>query len=45
MGPLVLLAALVIGLGLGVGPVYSYALGAGQQLADPVDYVRAVLNQ
>ena len=44
-GPLVLLAALVIGLGLGVGPVYSYALGAGQQLADPVDYVRAVLNQ
>ena len=43
-GPLVLLAALVIALGLGVGPVYRYTLGAGQQLTNPTEYIRAVLK-
>lgn len=44
-GPLVLLAGMVIALGLGVGPVYNYALGAGQQLANPQEYVQTVLGR
>lgn len=41
--PVVVLAALVVAFGLGAGPVGDLAVEAAAQLANPSDYIRAVL--
>jgi multicomponent Na+:H+ antiporter subunit D len=42
--PIVFLATLTVLIGLGIGPVFDLALRAGVQLADPVEYINAVLG-
>lgn len=44
LGPVVALAAITVALGLGAGPVFDLASRAAAQLADPSQYVRAVLG-
>jgi multicomponent Na+:H+ antiporter subunit D len=44
LGPVVALAAITVGIGLGAGPVFELASRAAAQLADPTQYVRAVLG-
>jgi multicomponent Na+:H+ antiporter subunit D len=42
--PIGLLALLTVVIGLGVGPLFSLALRAGEQLANPALYIQAVLE-
>ena len=44
IGPVVALAAMTIAMGLGAGPVFDLASRAADQLADPTQYVAAVLG-
>ena len=44
LGPVVALAAITVAVGLGAGPVFDLASRAAAQLADPSQYVRAVLG-
>ena len=44
LGPVVALAAITVGVGLGAGSVFDLASRAAAQLADPAQYVRAVLG-
>jgi multicomponent Na+:H+ antiporter subunit D len=44
IGPVVALAAITVAVGLGAGPVFNLASRAADQLADPSQYVRAVLG-
>jgi len=44
LGPVVALAAITVAVGLGAGPVFDLANRAAAQLADPSQYVRAVLG-
>jgi multicomponent Na+:H+ antiporter subunit D len=44
LGPVVALAAITVAVGLGAGPVFDLASRAAVQLADPSQYVRAVLG-
>jgi multicomponent Na+:H+ antiporter subunit D len=44
IGPVVALAAITIALGLGAGPVFDLASRAADQLADPTQYVAAVMG-
>jgi multicomponent Na+:H+ antiporter subunit D len=44
LGPVVALAAVTVAVGLGAGPVFDLASRAAAQLADPSQYVRAVLG-
>lgn len=45
LGPVVALAAITVAVGLGAGPVFDLASRAAAQLADPSQYVRAVLGE
>ena len=45
LGPVVALAAITVAVGLGAGPVFDLASRAAAQLADPAQYVRAVLGE
>ncbi len=45
LGPVVALAAITVAIGLGAGPVFDLASRAAAQLADPSQYVRAVLGE
>jgi multicomponent Na+:H+ antiporter subunit D len=45
LGPVAALAAITVAVGLGAGPVFDLASRAGAQLADPGQYVRAVLGE
>jgi multicomponent Na+:H+ antiporter subunit D len=45
LGPVVALAAITVAVGVGAGPVFDLASRAAAQLADPSQYVRAVLGQ
>lgn len=45
LGPVVALAAITVAVGLGAGPVFDLASRAAAQLADPSQYVRAVLRE
>jgi multicomponent Na+:H+ antiporter subunit D len=45
LGPVVALAAITVTVGLGAGPVFDLASRAAAQLADPSQYVRAVLGE
>ena len=45
LGPVVALAALTVAVGLGAGPVFDLSSRAAAQLADPSQYVRAVLGE
>jgi formate hydrogenlyase subunit 3/multisubunit Na+/H+ antiporter MnhD subunit len=40
----VFLAAVTVIMGLGVGPVFDYAMETGQQLANSSQYIQAVLG-
>jgi multicomponent Na+:H+ antiporter subunit D len=42
--PIAFLAALTVVIGLGAGPVFSFALQAGEQLMDPSAYIQAVMG-
>jgi multicomponent Na+:H+ antiporter subunit D len=42
MGPIVVLAAVTVAIGLGVGPIFHVAMQAGEQLLDPQRYIDAV---
>ncbi|MBU2610129.1 MAG: Na+/H+ antiporter subunit D [Chloroflexi bacterium] len=42
--PIGLMAAITILIGLGIGPIFSLAIRAGEQLADPAIYIQAVLG-
>jgi multicomponent Na+:H+ antiporter subunit D len=44
LGPVVALAAITVAVGLAAGPVFDLASRAAAQLADPSQYVRAVLG-
>jgi len=44
LGPVVALAAITVAVGLGAGPVFDLAWRTAAQLADPSEYVRAVLG-
>ncbi len=44
IGPVVALAAITIAIGLGAGPVFDLASRAADQLADPTQYVAAVMG-
>jgi multicomponent Na+:H+ antiporter subunit D len=44
LGPVVALAAITVAVGLGAGPLFDLASRAAAQLADPAQYVRAVLG-
>lgn len=44
VGPVAALAAITVAVGLGAGPVFDLASRAGAQLADPGQYVEAVLG-
>lgn len=44
LGPVVALAAITVLVGLGVGPVFALASRAAAQLADPAQYIQAVLG-
>jgi multicomponent Na+:H+ antiporter subunit D len=44
LGPVAALAAITVAIGLGAGPVFDLASRAAAQLADPSQYVRAVLG-
>ncbi len=44
LGPVVALAAITVAVGIGAGPVFDLASRAAAQLADPSQYVRAVLG-
>jgi len=44
LGPVVALAAVTVAVGLGAGPVFDLSSRAAAQLADPSQYVRAVLG-
>ena len=44
LGPVVALAAITVAIGIGAGPVFDLASRAAAQLADPSQYVRAVLG-
>ena len=44
LGPVVALAAITVAVGVGAGPVFDLASRAAAQLADPSQYVRAVLG-
>jgi multicomponent Na+:H+ antiporter subunit D len=44
LGPVVALAAITVAVGLGAGPVFDLSSRAAAQLADPSQYVRAVLG-
>jgi multicomponent Na+:H+ antiporter subunit D len=45
LGPVVALAGITVAIGLGAGPVFDVASRAAAQLADPAQYVRAVLGE
>jgi multicomponent Na+:H+ antiporter subunit D len=45
VGPIAALVLLTLALGLGAGPVFDLASRAAAQLADPSQYVRAVLGE
>jgi len=45
LGPIAALALLTLALGLGAGPVFDLASRAAAQLADPSQYIRAVLGE
>lgn len=45
LGPVVALATITVGVGLGAGPVFDLAGRAADQLVDPSQYVRAVLGE
>jgi multicomponent Na+:H+ antiporter subunit D len=45
LGPVVALATVTVVLGLGAGPVFDLASRAAAQLADPTEYIRAVLGE
>jgi multicomponent Na+:H+ antiporter subunit D len=42
--PIVVLAAITVLIGLGAGPIFGYALQAGQQLMNPALYIQAVMG-
>jgi multicomponent Na+:H+ antiporter subunit D len=42
--PIVVMVALIVAIGLAAGPVFGLAQAAGQQLFDPVEYMRVVLG-
>lgn len=42
--PIGIMAAITILIGLGIGPIFSLAIRAGEQLADPAIYIQAVLE-
>jgi multicomponent Na+:H+ antiporter subunit D len=44
LGPVVALAAVTVAVGLGAGPVFELAARTASQLADPSQYVQAVLG-
>jgi multicomponent Na+:H+ antiporter subunit D len=44
LGPVAALAAVTVAVGLGAGPVFELASRAAAQLADPSQYIRAVLG-
>jgi multicomponent Na+:H+ antiporter subunit D len=44
LGPVAALAAVTVAVGLGAGPVFELASRAAAQLADPDQYIRAVLG-
>jgi multicomponent Na+:H+ antiporter subunit D len=44
LGPVTALAAITIAVGLGAGPVFALASRAAAQLADPSQYIQAVLG-
>jgi multicomponent Na+:H+ antiporter subunit D len=44
LGPVVALAAVTVAVGLGAGPVFDVAARAADQLADPSQYIAAVLG-
>jgi multicomponent Na+:H+ antiporter subunit D len=45
LGPVIALASITVAVGLGAGPVFDLASRAAAQLADPAQYVRAVLGE
>jgi multicomponent Na+:H+ antiporter subunit D len=45
MAPCLLLAALTVAIGLGVGPVFEVATRAAEQLLDRQEYIKAVLGE
>ncbi len=45
VGPIAALVLLTLALGLGAGPVFDLASRAAAQLADPSQYIRAVLGE
>jgi multicomponent Na+:H+ antiporter subunit D len=45
LGPVVALAVITVAVGLGAGPVFDLSSRAAAQLADPSQYVRAVLGE
>jgi len=44
LGPVVVLASITVALGLGAGPAFDLAHRAAIQLADPLQYIQAVLG-
>jgi multicomponent Na+:H+ antiporter subunit D len=44
LGPVIALAAVTVAVGLGAGPVFHLAARAADQLADPTQYIAAVLG-
>ena len=42
--PIAVLAALTILIGLGAGPLFRFALQAGEQLMNPSIYIQAVMG-
>jgi multicomponent Na+:H+ antiporter subunit D len=44
LSPIVFLATLTVLIGLGAGPLFTFALEAGDQLMDPSIYIQAVMG-
>jgi multicomponent Na+:H+ antiporter subunit D len=42
--PIITMVALIVAIGLAAGPVFGLAQAAGQQLFDPIEYMRVVLG-